>query len=59
MPLRTPAIASSQMPPIESRRASGLLPAFQNPAGKSAAMALTLVEPRRSAAAVRKAPPEA
>ncbi len=59
MPLRMPAMASSQMPPTESSRASGFVCAFQKPGAKSAAMVLTLVEPRRSAEAVRKAPPEA
>ncbi len=54
-----PAIASSQMPPIESVRAAGFFAAFQKPSPKPAATVLTEVEPRRSAAPTRMAPPEA
>ena len=57
MPLSTPAMASSQMPPTESRRASMLACAFQKPPGNPPATVLTLVEPARSAAATRNAPP--
>ncbi len=59
MPESTPAMASSQMPPTDSSRASGLVTAFQKPAGKSAAISPTLVEPTRSAEATSSAPPEA
>ncbi len=50
-------MASSQMPPTESRRASGFELAFQKPAGKPSATVFTLVDPIRSAAATRSAPP--
>ena len=50
-------MASSQMPPTESRRASRLAWAFQKPPGKPDATVETLVDPARSAAATRKAPP--
>ena len=57
-PDRIPAMASSQMPPVESVRAPGFEPAFQKPSPKPAATVLTEVEPSRSAAATSSAPPE-
>ena len=57
MPLSTPEMASSQIPPTESRRESGLVRAFQKPSPKPPAMVFTLVDPTRSAAATRNAPP--
>ena len=59
IPERMPDMPSSQMPPVESRRASGLVAALKKPSGKPSATVLTLVEPSRSAEADRKAPPEA
>ena len=50
-------MASSQIPPTDRRRASGFALAFQKPAGNPSAMVLTLVDPMRSAAATRNAPP--
>ncbi len=49
-------MASSQMPPTAIRRAAGFWRAWKKPAGKPLPPSLTLVEPSRSAAAMKKAP---
>ena len=56
-PETTPLMASSQMPPIASVRAPGLVAAFQKPPGKPSTIRLALVEPSRSAAVTNSAPP--
>ena len=58
-PVSIPQIASSQIPPIDSRRASGLSRAWKKPCAKPSATALIEVEPSRSAAAASTAPPVA
>ena len=59
-PERMPAMASSQMPPIESVRAAGFVGGVPVARRRSPrATVLTQVEPRRSAAPTRSAPPEA
>jgi len=56
MPARMPHMASSQIPPVASMRAPGFVAALYQPSGNPCPMALTLVEPYRSAEAVSKAP---
>ena len=51
-------MASSQMPPTASSRASGFVAAFQKPGANPAPICATLVDPRRSAEAVSSAPPD-
>jgi hypothetical protein len=55
-PRQNAVMASSQMPPMVMRRASGFERAFQNPSANPLPPAATLVEPRRSAAAIMRAP---
>jgi hypothetical protein len=57
-PDSTPAMASSQIPPMLRSRASGFAPEFRNPSGNPFAELDTDVEPSRSAAAASTAPPE-
>jgi hypothetical protein len=49
-PESTLAMASSQMPPMESRRLPGLVAAFQKPAPNPDPAVATLVDDSRSAA---------
>ena len=56
IPEKRPLMPSSQMPPTESVRDSRLVVAFQYPTSNPSAVLLTLVEPRRSAAAIMSAP---